>query len=85
MTEMPRYKSHKVVHALEIGMVSEPDSDTYIGYADAGYGHIVFKVPPEMLARYHPVIGDFHVHYEDGYSSFSPRKAFLEGYTREGS
>jgi hypothetical protein len=37
----------------------------------------------EIFARYVPVPGDFYVVYADGYQSFSPRKAFLEGYTRE--
>lgn len=79
-TEIPKYKSHKTVHALEIKSVEQKGFDQEITYADEGYENIVFKVPPEMKVRYEPKVGDYHVFYEDGYSSFSPRKAFLEGY-----
>jgi hypothetical protein len=75
--EMPRYKSHKTIWALEIKDV------TYfrIHFVEAGYA----SVPREekMFSRYTPVVGDFYVVYADGYKSFSPRKAFLEGYTKE--
>ena len=35
-----------------------------------------------MVTRYRPIEGDFLVLYADGYQSFSPAKAFLEGYTK---
>lgn len=44
------------------------------GYPDA-------FVPESAVVRYRPQPGDFLVVYEDGYQSFSPRKAFLEGHT----
>jgi hypothetical protein len=79
--ELPKYVSHKTVHALEIKVIS---GDLTVGsirrtlsFAEAGYAPI--EVPIEMFARYHPVPGDFYVVYADGYKSFSPRKAFLEG------
>lgn len=74
--EMPRYKSHKQVWALEIAIVE----GTKLEFRDQGYAGI--NVPAEMFFRYHPKSGDFYVQYEDGYKSFSPRKAFLDGYTR---
>jgi len=79
---MPKYKSHKTVNALEIKTSQANGFDLEITYSDSGYENVVFKVPPEMKVRYEPKVGDFHVFYEDGYSSFSPRKAFLDGYTR---
>lgn len=78
----PKYKSHKTVNALEINTVEIKGFDLEITYKDAGYENIVFKVPPEMKVRYEPKAGDFQVFYEDGYSSFSPRKAFLDGYAK---
>lgn len=75
--EMPRYVSHKKVWALEIVAV---DGES-LSFAEKGYADI--DVSAEMFARYRPVPGDFYVVYADGYKSFSPRKAFLEGYTRE--
>src|SRR5574343_240892 len=73
--ELPHYVSHKEVQALEIEEVA--------------FGVVVFKdwrlgkleCPAEMFARYQPQSGDFLVFYADGYKSFSPRKAFLEGYS----
>jgi hypothetical protein len=72
--EMPRYVSHKKVWALEIADVD----GCKLTFADKGYAPVV--VPVEMYLRYTPVVGDFYVVYADGYKSFSPRKAFLEGY-----
>lgn len=75
--EMPRYVSHKKVWALEIDTV---DGHT-LSFRDRGYA--ATRIPGEAFSRYSPVPGDFYVVYADGYKSFSPRKAFLEGYTRE--
>jgi hypothetical protein len=81
--EMPRYKSHKTVWALEIDTITPRALQAPImTFRDEGYAPID-DAPPEMFSRYTPVPGDFYVQYEDGYKSFSPRKAFLGGYTRE--
>jgi hypothetical protein len=82
-TELPRYISHKKVWALEIEAVGGGDysQSVRLTFRDKGYGSI--EVHPEMFSRYQPVPGDFYVEYADGYKSFSPRKAFLEGYTKE--
>jgi hypothetical protein len=80
--EMPRYVSNKTVHALEIDTIIEPSHYPYrqLYFRDAGYAPIFASA--EMFSRYQPVPGDFYVVYADGYKSISPRKAFLEGYTR---
>jgi hypothetical protein len=82
LTEMPRYVSHKKVWALEIDAVGDSDwnanGSRKLIFRDAGYAPIM--APAEMFLRYEPVQGDFYVQYADGYKSFSPRKAFLEGY-----
>lgn len=74
--EMPRYKSHKIVWALKIADVT----GCTITPADEGYAP--FEVDPSLYLRYTPTAGDYFVQYEDGYKSFSPAKAFEEGYTR---
>lgn len=82
--ELPRYVSHKRVWALEIAEVSVPSvqsEDRRVYFRDKSYASIV--APGEMFSRYMPEVGDFYVVYADGYKSFSPRKAFLEGYTKE--
>jgi hypothetical protein len=92
--EMPRYKCHKEVWALKIKEV--PPAETIealrryshitgsktvlVRFEDAGYA--ATTLPIEMFARYIPVKGDYYVVYDDGYKSFSPAKAFEEGYTR---
>lgn len=78
-TEMPRYISHKRVWALEIDTIS----DNVLTFRDKGFAPIASD--REMWARYTPVPGDYYVQYADGYKSFSPRKAFLEGYKPEGA
>lgn len=78
--EMPQYVSHKTVWALELATINPLICK--LSFAEKGYAPI--KVEAEMFARYVPVPGDFYVVYADGYKSFSPRKAFLEGYTRAG-
>lgn len=40
-----------------------------------------FTVSAEYMAKHKPVVGGYFVVYEDGYESFSPAKAFEEGYT----
>lgn len=77
--EMPKYECHKKVWALEIAKVTHGDGYV-IHPADKGYGPV--PVDGEIFARYMPEPGDFYVVYSDGYKSISPRKAFLEGYTR---
>lgn len=90
---MPRYQSHKIVSALEIASIDwTPNAISTAGQmqggwtimpADPGFENI--KVDANFTARFMPKPGDFVVWYEDGYMSASPRKAFLEGYTRLGT
>ena len=81
--EMPRYQSHKFVWALEIDTITN-DVDAagakMLTFRDKGYAKM--RASLEMFSRYVPVPGDYYVVYADGYKSFSPRKAFVEGYTR---
>jgi hypothetical protein len=72
---MPLYESHKTVQALTIADVT----GAKLTFVEAG--HAAIEVPPEMFLRYTPVKGDFYIVYADGYRSFSPAKAFLEGYS----
>lgn len=80
---MPSYTCHKRVKALEIEKVG-----SYCQATEGLMRNIWFVgddhwelFPDKMFTRYVPIPGDFYVVYEDGYQSFSPRKAFLEGYT----
>jgi hypothetical protein len=47
---------------------------------DAGFA--AFTVSGEYMQKHKPEPGGYYVVYDDGYKSFSPAKAFEEGYTR---
>lgn len=89
MTEkFPVYICHKRVQALEIASVGSYELSEFDGklrrrltFKEEGHGP--FDAIGDLFTRYVPEPGDFYVVYEDGYRSFSPRKAFLDGYTRE--
>ena len=46
--------------------------------AEAGYSP--FTVSKDYMDRHNPIVGGYYVVYKDGYASFSPAKAFEEGY-----
>lgn len=83
-TDLPLYQSHKKVRALQIKSVAAPVNDNLrerlVHFADDGYGAL--PVPWEVFSRYEPQPGDYYVVYDDNYVSFSPKKAFEDGYTR---
>lgn len=41
-----------------------------------------FHVTADYMEKHKPQVGGYWVQYVDGYQSFSPAKAFEEGYTR---
>lgn len=83
MKEMPRYKCHKEVYALKIAALEvHEDGTCSIQPADEGFG--AFKADSDWVSRFHGTSDDpgYYVVYRDGYKSWSPTKAFEEGYTR---
>lgn len=85
--EMPVYQCHKRVWALKIkeikldgeGEDRESDGSAIITPVEDGYAP--FKVPPGYVQKHQPKAGGYYVVYDDGYKSFSPAKAFEEGYS----
>lgn len=45
-------------------------------------GYAPFSVDAAFMAKHKPDVGGYFVVYKDGYKSYSPAKAFEEGYTR---
>lgn len=88
--EMPRYRCHKEVWALKIAEIHhKPNPDTTgqsaassygagLVPSDAGYGPI--EVDGGYMNKHSPEVGGYYVVYADGYASYSPAKAFEEGY-----
>ncbi len=84
MAEMPKYQCHKVVHALKIGAL-EINEDRTATLVPKEEGFAPFEVGAEWTEKFKGSDNDdlgYYVVYEDGYSSWSPTKAFEEGYSR---
>jgi hypothetical protein len=76
---LPKYRSHKEVRALQIKRVGQRGENGFAVDFENGLTRIVAY---EVFNRYKPVPGDYLVIYADNYESFSPKKAFEDGYTR---
>ena len=82
--EMPKYKCNKEVHALQIKEINdfeggeESPGGKMIKPVDRRYAPIY--VDGDYMAKHKPQVGGYYVVYKDGYASFSPAKAFVEGY-----
>lgn len=88
---MPRYQCHKKVWALKIDAIHldsdvakqegrETTGGAWIYPVDKGFAP--FTVDAEYVQKHKPESGGYYVVYEDGYKSFSPAKAFEDGYAR---
>jgi hypothetical protein len=86
--EYPRFRSHKEVHAAKITAIVEPPT----GVAKTVGARLVFgdidsyrDVPAEFVKKNKPAVGGYWVLYDGPYESYSPAKAFEEGYTAIGT
>src|SRR6266576_226320 len=95
--ELPKYKSHKTVWALKIAGITfdsdlakeeanrETNGSAMIVPVEKDY--VPFKVKSDYVNKHlhgltrKEIIGGYYVVYEDNYESWSPAKAFEEGYT----
>lgn len=80
---LPAWQSHKTVWASKIVSI-EPAPGTENGTrlnVEEGEPAVV---PPAWVEKHKPEVGGYFVLYSDGYRSFSPARAFEEGYTRKG-
>lgn len=80
---LPRYKCHKEVSALKIKKVVLVDTGDFYHFELHPLDN---HFPPVIVAsawhdKHKPHAGGYYVVYEDGYHSFSPAKAFEEGYS----
>ncbi len=86
MGMLAKWQSHKIVHAGKVlvqGHAAGEDTSGLI-IEDVNGEPCPIEVPNNFFARGTPSPGDYVVVYEDGYKSWSPAKAFEEGYTRIG-
>lgn len=83
--QLPRWQSHKIVEADKIIMVHGETPHLY-GHWDLQCGETV-QVKASLAHRVPDgvdPVGGYYVRYADGFESWSPAKAFEEGYTRLG-
>jgi hypothetical protein len=86
-TQMPLYVCHKQVWALKIKAIRQHDGESrfdggswLLDVEEPGYAPIEVSHHDYVL-KHSPRIGGYYVIYKDGYQSFSPAKAFEDGYT----
>lgn len=82
--ELPKYKCYKEVWALKIGAIEfEENGFARLAPAD-GQVFAPFKIEEDYRSKFKGSEEDlgYYVVYKDGYKSWSPTKAFEEGYTR---
>lgn len=86
MGELAQWRSHKIVRAGKLMPVQiladEGEGTSILSVEDVNGAMCKVIVPDNFFARGTPAPGDYIVIYDDGYKSWSPAKAFEEGYTR---
>ena len=82
MSELADWKSHKIVKAGKI-LIMPGEGSGVVTVEDANGAPCKVQMPPNAFARGRPSLGDYIVIYDDGYKSWSPAKAFEDGYKRD--
>ena len=79
--EMPKYRCHKVVHALKIQRLAHDYGRLRLYFDLETFAPAIIGI--EDAPRFKTTSTDlgYYVVYEDGYESWSPTKAFEDGYT----
>ena len=72
-----RWKCHKEVWGEKIVDIVLSPAGPHILKFDGRF----VPVSDEYMHKHNPQVGGYYVIYDDGYESFSPAKAFEEGYT----
>lgn len=72
--DLPKFKCHKIVRAAKIIAI---DNGTRLDLMPHG----VVEAGPSWIREKKAEVGGYYVVYDDGYASYSPAKAFEEGYT----
>ncbi len=81
--EMPRYRCHKEVWALKIKEITRaPSGNATVTHSivPENRRYAPFEVSMEYIGKHSPQAGGYYVVYDDGYISYSPARAFEDGY-----
>jgi hypothetical protein len=79
LNQLPLYQCHKKVRAIKIKRIEFTNYNQRLIPEDSSYAPIY--VSSFYMQKHSPEVGGYFVLYEDGYQSFSPAKAFEEGYS----
>lgn len=75
---LPRYICHKEVNGGKITGIQAKGNVTDLILGEV---NVTVEVDAAWYAKHQPKVGGYYVLYEDGYTSYSPQKAFEDGYT----
>ena len=80
---IPLWRCPKIVRGDKIIAIDADENDSEYPWRKwtLACGEVL-DIPDSVVSRGFPQIGDYVVLYDDGYMSWSPVKAFEEGYTR---
>ena len=78
---MPEYQYHKKIKAFKITYIGEEKSERYTVYILRGEHNMCVMVSSDYIIKHNPEIGGYYVLFNDSYESYSPAKAFEEGYS----
>ena len=78
---LPEYDCHKTVWAVKIDKMQQMQDGTAWIIPPVESGVEPFVVSADYVLRHNPEVGGYFVCYKDGYQSWSPARAFEEGYT----
>ncbi len=85
LSTMPRYKCHKEVLAGRIKTMANNFNGIVLQSVTLVFEEAESRpetVDAAWVDKHRPAVGGYFVRYVDGYTSFSPGKAFEDGYTR---
>lgn len=79
---LPEFKSHKCVKAMRIDKIVDLRTGIFelITHNESAHNTCIVIVNDAYMGKHKPTEGGYYVLYADGYESFSPAKAFEEGY-----
>jgi hypothetical protein len=86
--KLPLYQCHKKVRAVKIKAIEKQKWDRDLGVTHWRIfpqvfpeGSVLpFDVEHSYMDKHEAQVGGYYVRYEDGYESYSPAKAFEDGY-----
>lgn len=77
---LPRFKCHKIVHAAQVTSIIEEMAGWTVIVKDKQGKPFAIGVSASWIQKHGAEAGGYFVCYKDGYTSWSPREAFEEGY-----